>query len=142
MVEIRQGKPDKESTEEKRPICAMESCVLQRWMAGQSDQIPLEGGVVVFGGDCGKELDADTAHTNPWVWHLASRTLLVDRHDEGEDKLGSDTDLLFQVKFVSDLWAFDRLNCPTLVGPSVLEGRPVLCQTKPGRRGGPGPGSS
>ena len=85
MVEIGQGKPNKESTEKKRPICAMESRVLQRWMTGQSDQIPLEGGVVVFGGDCGKELDADTAHTNPRVWHLASTTLLVDRHDGGKD---------------------------------------------------------
>ena len=142
MMEIRQGKPDKESAEKKRPICAMESRVLQSWMAGQSDQIPLEGGVVVFGGDGGKELDADTAHTNPWVWHLASGSLLVDRHDEDEDKSGSVTNLLFQVKFVSDLWAFDRLNCPTQAGPSVLEGRPVLRQTKPGQRGGPGPGSS
>ena len=50
-------------------------------MAGQSNQIPLEGGVVVFGSDGGKELDADTAHTNPWVWHLASTTLLLNRHD-------------------------------------------------------------
>ena len=81
MVEIRQGKADKESTEKKRAICAMESRVLERWMASQPDQIPLEGGVVVFGGDCGKELDADTAHTNPGVRHLASTTLLVDRHD-------------------------------------------------------------
>ena len=86
MVEIRQGKADKESTEKKRAICAMESRVLERWMAGQSDEIPLEGGVVVFGGDCGKELDADTAHTNPWVRHLVARALLVDRQDEqGED---------------------------------------------------------
>ena len=86
MVEIRQGKADKESTEKKRAICAMESRVLERWMASQSNQIPLEGGVVVFGGDGGEELDADTAHTNPWVRHLVARALLVDRQDEqGED---------------------------------------------------------
>ena len=86
MVEIRQGKPNKESTEKQGAICAMESCILERWMASKSNQISLEGGVVVFGGDCGKELDADTADTNPWVGHLASTTLLlVARHDGGED---------------------------------------------------------
>ena len=86
VVEIREGKANKESAEKKGPICAMESGVLKRRMGGQSNQISLEGGVVVFGGDGGEELDADTAHTNPWVRHLVARALLVDRQDEqGED---------------------------------------------------------
>ena len=37
VVEIREGKANKESAEEKGPICAMESGVLKRRMGGQSN---------------------------------------------------------------------------------------------------------
>ena len=37
VVEIREGKANKESAEKKGPICAMESGVLKRRMGGQSN---------------------------------------------------------------------------------------------------------
>ena len=105
MVEIRQGKSNKESTEKQGAICAMESCILERWMAGKSNEIPLEGGVVVFGGDCGKELDADTADTNPWVGHLASTTLLlVARHNEVKTGQLCNKSSSLWMEFVLDWW--------------------------------------
>ena len=96
MVEIGQDEADQEPAEEKRPIRAVEGCVLEGGVAGKSDQVSLQGGVVVLRGDRGKELDANTADTNPGVWHLGTSTLLVDRQGYNQFKL-----LCYQFPFPS-----------------------------------------
>ena len=94
--EIGQDEADQEPAEEKRPIRAVESRVLEGRVAGKSDQVSLQGGVVVLRGDRGKELDANTADTNPGVWHLGTSTLLVDRQGYNQFKL-----LCYQFPFPS-----------------------------------------